>query len=218
MNKTHDINNSLIIKIYGLQEYKKILLKMQNFTNKRNKFSLDEIWFLQHYPVFTHGQNINIKDILKYSNIPIINSDRGGQITFHGPGQQIIYFMINLRRKKFNIKKLIFNITKIIINSLLYFKINSEYNQIMPGIYVNSKKICSLGFRIKNGCSFHGLALNVSMNLYPFTYINPCGKLNLKMTQMHDLIPKINISKVLPILINETINVLNIKYASIQIK
>ncbi|AZP36355.1 Octanoyltransferase [Candidatus Annandia adelgestsuga] len=206
--------NNIIIKNLGKLEWYKVVNNMNLFNKKRKFNTCDEIWLVEHYPIFTIGKkNKNkYKKINNIINIPIMYSDRGGDITYHGLGQQIIYFLIDLKRKKINIKKFIDIIVKSIINTLSYFNIKSYYLKKRPGIYVKKKKICSLGLQIYKGYTSHGLALNVNMDLLPFKYIKPCGYKDLKMTQIKNFINNIKINKVTKILINFLIYILCIKY------
>ncbi len=187
------------IKHLGLQPYNRILSKMQSFTQKRTTESNDEIWILQHPKIFTMGKTSKKYNIITLSDIPIIQSDRGGEITFHGPGQLIVYFMLDLRRMQLSVRKFIHVLEQIVITTLLNFNIYSNTINSAPGVYINNKKICSIGLKIYKNYSLHGFSLNIKMDLTPFKYINPCGYKNLKMTQMSNLIPEITINDVIPI-------------------
>ena len=214
LNKHH-----LLIKNLGRQEYKPVWKAMHSFTEQRDENSNDEIWLVEHNPVFTQGQAGKEEHILNPGNIPIIKSDRGGQITYHGPGQLVAYILINLRRKNIGVRELVNHIENSIINTLLRFNITSEAKKEAPGVYVNNNKICSLGLRIRKGCSFHGLALNVNMDLTPFQRINPCGYAGLKMIQLNDLTETeiTSVESIHPILIKELATLLDytdIKYTS----
>ncbi|BAC24321.1 lipB [Wigglesworthia glossinidia endosymbiont of Glossina brevipalpis] len=193
--------NKVNFRILGLQKYQDIYYIMQKFITCLKKNNINEIWLLEHYPVFTQGNsdNFNKKYIF---NIPVVKTDRGGHMTFHGPGQKIIYFLLNIKNLNIKISKLIFYLENIIISTLSYFKINSYSIKNSPGVYVDKKKICSIGLRIKDGYSLHGLALNVDMDLYPFSHIHPCGDKNIKMTQIRDLISNINLEKLNTQIIN----------------
>ncbi|CAL4042619.1 Octanoyltransferase [Buchnera aphidicola (Phyllaphis fagi)] len=200
----------IIIRCLGLLHWHDTYIKMNHFINTRNKYSLDEIWFVEHYPIFTQGY---IKNNVKKKNIhmiPIIESNRGGNMTYHGPGQQIIYFLLDLIRLKINVQKLLFVIENIILSTLYDFSIIGYKNHQYPGIYVNNKKICSLGLRINNSHCFHGLSLNVNMNLHPFKYIHPCGN-NIIMTQMSNIKKNILFYDVRNILIQKCLFFFNSK-------
>jgi lipoyl(octanoyl) transferase len=166
------------------QDYTLTWQAMKSFTDQRSAITPDEIWLVEHPPIFTQGQNGKAENILKVSNIPVIKSDRGGQITYHGPGQLVVYTLIDVKRKKWNIRQLVSCLEKTVIEWLAAHEISAEARCDAPGIYVAEKKICSLGLRIRRGCSYHGLALNLEMDLEPFSYINPCGFPALAMTQV----------------------------------
>lgn len=187
------IEDKVIIRLLKQQSYSTTLKAMQNFTQTRLPDTLDEIWLLEHDSVFTQGQNGKKEHILEQGNIPIIQTDRGGQVTYHGPGQQIIYVLVDLKRKKLTIREFIISLEQAIINLLAQYNIAAIGKRHAPGVYVRNKKICSVGLRIKKGCSYHGLALNVAMNLTPFTQINPCGFKALKMTQLQEWFPNVRL-------------------------
>ena len=164
-----------------------MLQAMQDFTNQRNQETPDEIWLLEHDPVFTQGQNGKEEHLLNPGNIPVIQTDRGGQVTYHGPGQLMIYTLIDLKRKQLNVRDLVTLLEKSVIDLLAKYNIQAVAKREAPGVYVEEKKICSIGLRIRRGCSYHGIAFNVSMDLEPFTRINPCGFTALEMTQFSAL-------------------------------
>lgn len=210
------MSHKIIIRQLGLQPYERVFLAMHNFTKRRIVSTIDEIWLVQHPRVFTQGKAGKKENLLQSSNIPLIQSDRGGQITYHGPGQQIMYSLLNLKRYNLNIRSLITVLEQIVISTLSKFSIYAITHSQAPGIYVNNKKICSLGLRIQQGCSLHGLALNVSMDLSPFNFINPCGYIGLRMTQVNDLYPGIKIEDIVPVLSTECARLLNVSYKSIE--
>jgi lipoyl(octanoyl) transferase len=181
--------NSVHIRHLGLQDYHSCWQAMREFTDKRNENTQDEIWLLEHPPVFTQGQNGKAEHILNSGDIPVVPIDRGGQITYHGPGQLVAYTLIDIKRKKLNIREFVTILEKSIINTLLTYNIQAASQCKAPGVYVDNKKICSIGLRVRRGCSYHGLALNVDMDLEPFSRINPCGFSQLKMTQITHLAP-----------------------------
>lgn len=187
------IADTLTLRFLDPQEYLPCLLAMQTFTNKRDEHTPDEIWFLEHPPVFTLGQNSKPEHILNAGNIPIIQADRGGQVTYHGPGQLMVYTLIDLKRKKFNIRNIVSTLEEAVIELLKSYQITAIAKRDAPGVYINQKKICSVGLRIRRGCSYHGLALNVDMDLTPFNRINPCGFKNLQMTQVADFLTSIDL-------------------------
>ncbi len=152
----------------------------------RTEDTPDEIWMLQHEPVFTQGQAGRAEHILDAHGIPVVNTDRGGQVTYHGPGQLVIYLLIDVRRRKSGVRDLVDLIESSIIQVLENYGIAAQTRPRAPGVYVNDKKIAALGLRIKQGCSYHGLSFNIDMDLTPFSYINPCGYAGLEVTQLHD--------------------------------
>jgi lipoyl(octanoyl) transferase len=196
---------TVIIKNRGLVPYESIWEEMKSFTINRHKETPDEIWLVEHPPVFTQGQAGKEEHILVKNDIPIIQSDRGGQVTYHGPGQLVVYLMINLKRHKLSVRGLVTLIENSIISLLSTYDISANCRPKAPGVYVNQKKICSLGLRIKMGCSYHGLALNVNTDLKPFSYINPCGMEQLEMTNISDFISQISFKEVESRLIKELI-------------
>jgi lipoyl(octanoyl) transferase len=185
--------NSVIIRLLGRQDYQTCWHAMQEFTKQRDETTPDEIWLLEHNPVFTQGQNGKPEHLLNPGQIPVIHVDRGGQVTYHGPGQLVAYILVDLKRKKFNIREIVSILENSVIQLLADFQITATAKRTAPGVYVNDKKICSIGLRIRRGCSYHGLALNVAMDLEPFSRINPCGFQSLEMTQLHDFFSKIEI-------------------------
>ena len=173
----------LTIRQLGVRPYQQVWQAMKSFNDTRNAQSNDEFWLLEHPPIFTLGQAGKHEHILNASNIPVVETDRGGQVTYHGPGQIILYVLIDIRRLKLGIRQLVTHLENTVINVLKNYGINSEAQPKAPGVYVGEKKIASLGLRIRKGCSYHGLALNVDMDLTPYTLINPCGYAGLQITQ-----------------------------------
>jgi lipoyl(octanoyl) transferase len=188
--------NRLIIRQLGLQDYSSILQAMRDFTDQRSAEQGDELWLVEHQPVFTQGQAGKAEHLLASSDIPVVQADRGGQVTYHGPGQLVAYPLLNLRRRKLGVRDLVTIIEQSIIETLSHYKIEAFAKKDAPGVYVDQKKIASLGLRIRKGCSFHGLALNVDMDLSPFLQINPCGYAGLEMAQISDYVASPNISQV----------------------
>ncbi|MBL4941063.1 MAG: lipoyl(octanoyl) transferase LipB [Colwellia sp.] len=168
-------------------DYSKVWHAMQNFTDNRDEQTLDELWLVEHPPVFTQGQAGKEEHLLMPGDIEVVKVDRGGQVTYHGPGQQVIYFMINLRRRKIGVRQLVTLIENGIVAALNNYHIKAYPKSDAPGVYVDDKKVASLGLRVRKGCSFHGLALNVNMDLSPFLRINPCGYAGLEMIQTCDI-------------------------------
>lgn len=181
------MDNPLVIRQLGRQDYLPVWQAMHQFTDQRDEQTADEIWLVEHHPVFTQGQTGKAEHLLNPGNIPIVQSDRGGQVTYHGLGQLVAYVLINLRRKKLGVRELVTRIEQLVIDTLKTYHIDSAARPDAPGVYVDGKKICSLGLRIRKGCSFHGLALNVNMDLSPFLRINPCGYQGMEMVQVCDL-------------------------------
>lgn len=180
---------TLVVRQLGVQDYQEVWHKMQDFTNNRSAETTDEIWLVQHPAVFTQGQAGKPEHLLTHSVIPVVQSDRGGQITYHGLGQQIMYVLIDIKRHaNLNVRQLVTALEQSVVNTLAEYSIESYPKPDAPGVYVDGKKICSLGLRIRRGCSFHGLALNINMDLSPFEQINPCGYAGLKMCQLADFV------------------------------
>lgn len=181
------MDNQLVVRRLGRQDYHPVWQAMHDFTDQRDDSTRDEVWLVEHNPVFTQGQAGKAEHLLNTGDIPVVQSDRGGQVTYHGPGQIVAYFLINLRRKKLGVRELVTDIENLVINTLKAYNIDSAARPDAPGVYVDGKKICSLGLRIRKGCSFHGLALNVNMALSPFLRINPCGYQGMEMVQVSNL-------------------------------
>ncbi|MBM7061402.1 lipoyl(octanoyl) transferase LipB [Pseudomonas sp. UL073] len=178
---------SLGFRELGLQPYEPIWHAMQRFTAERGAETADEVWLLEHAPVFTQGQAGKAEHLLLPGDIPVVKVDRGGQVTYHGPGQLVGYLMLDVRRSGIGVRELVSRIERSLIALLAEYGVQAEARADAPGVYVDGAKIASLGLRIRNGRSFHGLALNVDMDLQPFQRINPCGYAGLAMTQLRDL-------------------------------
>lgn len=178
---------SVLIRNLGLKEYLPVLKDMQNFTINRNNDTPDEIWLVEHPPVYTLGLNGKREHLIKKNTIPVIAADRGGQITYHGPGQTVAYTLCDLERMKTGVSEFVNKIEQSIINLLYDYTITSARKKGAPGVYIKGCKIAALGLRIKRGRSYHGLSLNVDMDLAPFEDINPCGYPGLEVTQLKDL-------------------------------
>lgn len=171
----------------GLQDYEPIWRAMQTYTDSRDAHSPDELWLLQHKPVFTQGQAGKAEHLISTGDIPVVQVDRGGQVTYHGPGQLVVYFMLDIGRLGIGPRELVSRIEAALVETLAHYGLNAQARQDAPGVYVGDDKIASLGLRIRKGRSFHGLSLNVDMDLEPFERINPCGFAGLKMVQLSDL-------------------------------
>ena len=176
----------LEFRYLGIVDYLETWDAMKTFTLERQPDQCDEIWFLQHPPVFTLGQAGKPEHILNAHDVPVVNTDRGGQVTYHGPGQIIAYLLLDVRRRKLGIRDLVIMIENCLITLLDEYGIKADGRRDAPGVYVQSRKIAALGLRIRNGCSYHGLSLNVDMDLGPFSDINPCGYEGMEVTQMRD--------------------------------
>jgi len=179
--------SSFVVNQLGKQEYQPVWQAMQDFTLARNSHTVDELWVVEHPPIFTLGRNGKESHILNKSDIPIIKVDRGGQVTYHGPGQLVLYFLLDLHRRKLGIRQLVTLIEDCLVALLNQHKIDAYSDRKAPGVYVNKQKIAALGLRVSKGCTTHGLSLNIDMDLSPFQDINPCGYENLEITQCKDL-------------------------------
>lgn len=184
---------TLVVRQLGVQDYQTVWHQMQTFTDERNAETQDEIWLVQHPAVFTQGQAGKAEHLLQQTAIPVVQSDRGGQITYHGLGQQVMYVLIDIKRQKalgndLNVRDLVTALEQAVVNTLADYGIKAYPKPDAPGVYIDEKKICSLGLRIRKGCSFHGLAFNINMDLSPFHFINPCGYAGLEMCQLADFI------------------------------
>ncbi|MFD3317771.1 lipoyl(octanoyl) transferase LipB [Alteromonas macleodii] len=173
--------NGVIVRQLGRQPYEPIFEAMKRFTDERDQNTQDEIWLVEHDAVFTQGQAGKAEHILMPGDIPVVQADRGGQVTYHGPGQQVIYLMLNIKRRKLGVRHLVTAMEEAVVGLLEKYGVTAYPKPDAPGVYVDEKKVCSLGLRIRNGCSFHGLALNVNMDLSPFQRINPCGYAGMEM-------------------------------------
>ena len=188
MNACGSHETPLIIRHLGLQNYSTTYQAMRGFIEQRDEATADEIWFLQHHAVFTQGQAGSETYILAPGDIPVIQSDRGGHVTYHAPGQITAYLLIDLKRLKLGVRDLVSLIEQAIVDTLQYWQVEANPRRDAPGVYTSDgKKIASLGLRIRKGCSYHGLNFNIAMDMQPWQRINPCG-LNVAMTQLADLI------------------------------
>jgi len=179
----------LVMRELGLVEYQPTLDAMRAFTDARDADTPDELWLLQHPRVFTQGQAGKAEHVLSPGDIPVIQVDRGGQVTYHGPGQWVIYLLVDIRRSHLGVRDLVTLIEQAIVQLLAEYQIDAEPRADAPGVYVAGDKIAALGLRVRRGCSYHGLSLNVDMDLQPFQRINPCGYQGLQVTSMARLLP-----------------------------
>ncbi|MEQ1622142.1 MAG: lipoyl(octanoyl) transferase LipB [Methylococcales bacterium] len=177
---------SPIVRQLDRQDYQTTWQAMQQFTSTRNSDTSDEIWVTEHPPVYTLGLNGKPEHLLNTGAIPVIHSDRGGQVTYHGPGQVVVYTLLDIKRRDINIRQLVTLLEQAMISVIAGYGINANAKPEAPGVYVQEKKIGSIGLRIKKNCSYHGLSLNNQMDLQPFNHINPCGYPGLQVTQLAD--------------------------------
>lgn len=176
-----------LIKHLGLVDYEPTWRTMQSFTDSRTADTPDELWVVEHHPVYTQGLAGKPEHLLRLTDIPVVKTDRGGQVTYHGPGQLVVYLLIDFKRMHIGVRELVRRIEQAVIDMLAGQGITANGDVNAPGVYVDGAKIASLGLRIKNGAVYHGLSLNVGMDLTPFSWINPCGYEGLRVTQMKDL-------------------------------
>ena len=175
------------IRFRGREEYIPLWHEMQDFTDARDDNTADEIWFVEHPPVFTMGLNASDDHLLAPGDIPVVQIDRGGQVTYHGPGQLMVYPLIDLKRSKIGVRTLVTALEQSVVDLVAEHGISAAARADAPGTYVDGDKLASVGLRIRRGASFHGMALNVDIDLEPFTRINPCGYSDLDMTDLHRL-------------------------------
>jgi len=201
--------DKILVRHLGLQPYEPVSQAMHDFTDTRDDTTPDEIWLVEHLPVFTQGQAGKAEHLLMTGDIPVIQSDRGGQVTYHGPGQQVMYVLLNLKRRKLGVRELVTLLEQTVVNTLAEYGIDAHPRADAPGVYVGEMKICSLGLRIRKGCSFHGLALNINMDLTPFQRINPCGYAGMEMTQMRQWVDTATPDNIRPVLLKNFLALLN---------
>ncbi len=193
----------VLVKDLGRTDYETVFRAMQSFTDKRTQETPDEIWLTEHEPVFTQGQAGKEEHLIAPGDIPVVQSDRGGQVTYHGPGQIVGYLLFDLRRMGLSVRGLVTGIEDAVVNTLASYGICGAPRADAPGVYVDSAKIAALGLRVRRGCSYHGLSLNVNMDLAPYARINPCGLANIDVTQMCDLGGPDDLARVKPKLLDD---------------
>lgn len=176
-----------LVRWLGLVDYESTWREMQSFTDRRDEQTRDEIWCLEHPPVFTLGMNGKPEHVLAAGDIPVVKIDRGGQVTYHGPGQLVVYPLLDLRRWQLGVRELVVMLENAVIATVAEWNISAAGRRDAPGVYVDGRKLASIGLRIRRGCSYHGLALNIAMDLEPFRRINPCGFAGLQVTQVSEL-------------------------------
>lgn len=177
----------MIIKDLGLVDYQPVVDKMREFTQSRDADTEDELWLLEHQPVFTQGANGQAEHVLDLHDIPLVATDRGGQVTYHGPGQLIAYPLIDLCRYKSGVREMVSRLEQTVISMLSDFDIDAYARKDAPGVYVDERKIASLGLRVKRGACYHGVSFNIDMDLTPFSYINPCGQAGMEVIDLTSL-------------------------------
>ncbi len=176
----------MIIRHLGLAPYEPTWRAMQEFTTHRDGTTADELWLVQHPPVYTLGQAGKPEHLIRPTEIPVVKIDRGGQITYHGPGQVVAYLLLDLHRRHLKVREMVHLLEQALIDCIADYGLDARRKDGAPGVYIDGDKIAALGLRVKNGCSYHGLSLNVDMDLTPFTWINPCGYSGLKTIQLKD--------------------------------
>tara|TARA_R110002126_G_scaffold97190_15_gene226771 strand:- start:19 stop:672 length:654 start_codon:yes stop_codon:yes gene_type:complete len=189
------LSQQLVIRDLGSQDYTQVWHAMQRFTDERNEHTVDELWLLEHPAVFTQGQAGKAEHVLLPGDIPVVKVDRGGQVTYHGPGQLVVYVLLDIKRRKLGVRELVTLLEQVLITLLAQHGTEANARPDAPGVYVAGKKVASLGLRVRKGCTFHGLALNVDMDLSPFSRINPCGYAGMQMVQSKDVGGPLTISQ-----------------------
>ena len=187
INDNLAITSQLLIRDLATEDYTAVWQAMQQLTDQRDANTLDQLWLLEHQPVFTQGQAGKEEHLLFPGDIPVVKVDRGGQVTYHGPGQLVVYVLLDLKRRNLGVRQLVTMLEQVLIQLLAEYGIDAYAKPDAPGVYVGEAKIASLGLRVRKGCTFHGLALNVNMDLAPFSRINPCGYAGMQMIQCKDL-------------------------------
>lgn len=202
----------------GKIEYSVAFSHQKQFVKQRHPDTVDEVWCLEHPPVYTLGLSGKTEHIIDRGNIPIVQTDRGGQVTYHGPGQLVVYPLLDLKRRKISVKNYVRLLEQAIMDTLNEFDVSARRIQGAPGVYVDDRKIAALGIRMRKGCCYHGISLNVDMDLSPYDGINPCGYEGLAVTQLKDLGVDTNISSIMPVLATALANQLGYeKYIPIDV-
>jgi lipoyl(octanoyl) transferase len=198
-----------VVRKLGLQDYETVWKNMQTFTLERNQNTADELWIVEHPPVYTLGLNGKREHLLNISNTPVIETDRGGQVTFHGPGQLIVYSLLDIKRLQKGIRDIVTMLEQAMVVTLSQYGITAIAKADAPGVYVEGDKIGSIGLRVKRGCCYHGLSLNNSMDLTPFEQINTCGYPSLNVTQLADLNVNIKTHELAVPVVHQILNTIN---------
>lgn len=178
---------SVVFRDLGLRPYEEVWAQMQAATDARTAEAADEIWFVQHTPVFTLGLNADAAHVIAPGEIPLVETDRGGQVTYHGPGQLVTYALLDVRRRGLGVRGLVELLESVVVSTVAAYGVTAAGRRGEPGVYVDGKKLAAIGLRIRRGCSYHGIALNVAMDLEPFRRIHPCGFEGLEVTQLSEL-------------------------------
>lgn len=205
---THGVKR-ILVKRLGRRPYEPVWRCMQNFTEQRDAETADELWVLEHDPVYTLGLNAKTEHVLNPNGIPVVAVDRGGQVTYHGPGQVIAYPLIDLKRRRLGVRRLVTILETAAIALLRDYGLRGHAKPEAPGVYVNEAKIASLGLRVRRGCSYHGLSFNAAMDLRPFQGINPCGYAGLEVTHLEGLAGQVDTSSVAVALTRHLIRLLD---------
>jgi len=179
--------SEVVVRDLGMRAMPEVWAEMQRFTEERGAGTADQIWFVEHPPVFTLGLNADRAHLLDPGDIPVVQTDRGGQVTYHGPGQLVAYVLVELKRRGFNVRSLVQALESAVIDAAAGFGVEAYARRDAPGVYVGGRKLAAIGLRVRRGCSYHGLAVNVNMDLEPFARIHPCGFADLEVTQLKDL-------------------------------
>jgi lipoyl(octanoyl) transferase len=213
------VGTAALVRDLGRQPYEPVWRAMQRFTDTRTDETPDELWLVEHDPVFTLGQAGKDEHVLMPGDIPVLHVDRGGQVTYHGPGQIVLYPLLDLKRLKVGVKDYVCRIEQAMIDTLADWNIHAQRREGAPGVYVNGAKIGALGIRVRHGCTFHGLAFNIAMDLEPFRRINPCGYQGLEVTSMLDLGGPSSLDAVKPVLVAHVARLfgLNVESAAPQL-
>lgn len=213
---TSSLENFAVVRHLGVKDYASIFKQMQEFNAGRNENTADEIWLLQHPPVFTLGTNSKQEHLINPEDIPVVQSDRGGQVTYHAPGQLIVYVLLDVKRKNMGVRKLVTALENAVVEFLAKQGIDASADPKAPGVYVKGEKIAALGLRVKQGGCYHGLSLNVDMDLSDFARINPCGYPGLKVTSLNELGLSLGMQQAASLLLKELSQQLNIQKISEQ--
>lgn len=175
------------VRNLGTRRFDEVWEDMRAFTDRRDESTEDQVWFVEHPPVYTLGLNADPAHLINPREIPVVRTDRGGQVTYHGPGQQVVYALLNLRRNRLNVRSLVQSLETVIIHTVAQYGVDAYARRDAPGVYVDGRKLAAIGLRVRRGCSYHGVAINVNTDLEPFAGINPCGIEDLQVTRLADI-------------------------------